>query len=491
MNTDSKVNLLEQAHAARSSANWSLLIQCLQQLIVGEIGSQSAEGCAVRRTGVVPSGAEGENVVPPSQESEVKPLVDLALGKKRSARSQETVTLAEPERAQLLDLAIDVLASGDFHHRWDIAKVIPKLGQSAIAPLIEILEDEDAEEELRWFAGRILGEFNHPDVITALVELLKTSDSEELSAMAAAALGQIGSKAVAALTELLVEEDTRLLAVRSLSHIRRSETIAPLLSVVQDPQISIRAAVIEALGSFHDSRIPPVLINALDDLAAPVRREAIIGLSFRPDLREELDLVNRLMPRLYDFNLDVCAAAVIALERMGTDAAGGALYQVLQSPHTPTKLQIEIVRALVRVGTAISLEYLGSCLSQLESVPVWQEIVTVLGRVEQPQLKARATEILIEMLKSRHPATQSPSVKQAIALSLGCLGELQAIDPLIQLLADADAGVKLHVITALKQLAPSAAHSQLQQLATNVALAPDLKQGVAQALAEWTVQDVI
>jgi len=53
---------------------------------------------------------------------------------------------------------------------------------------------------------------------------------------------------------------------------------------------------------------------------------------------------------------------------------------------------------------------------------------------------------------------------------------MQAIDPLIQLLADADAGVKLHVITALKQLAPQAAHSQLQQLAINKALAPDLKQ---------------
>jgi len=61
------------------------------------------------------------------------------------------------------------------------------------------------------------------------------------------------------------------------------------------------------------------------------------------------------------------------------------------------------------------------------------------------------------MLKSA--SDQSPSVKQAIALSLGQLGDMQAIDPLIQLLADADAGVKLHVITALKQLAPQAAHS--------------------------------
>ena len=82
------------------------------------------------------------------------------------------------------------------------------------------------------YAGTLLGswaEFNHPVVIAALVEILKTDESEELSAMAATALGNIGSPAVASLTDLLTHEDTRLLAVRSLCHIRRSETIAPLL----------------------------------------------------------------------------------------------------------------------------------------------------------------------------------------------------------------------------------------------------------------------
>ena len=438
MNINS-TNLLQQAQAAFSTGDWSLLIQCLQQLILG----------------------------------------------KNALLSQETSPSADSERKQVLNLLIDVLASGDFYQRWDIAKLIPKLGLMVVAPLIEILEDEDADEELRWFAGRILGEFNHPDAIAALVEVLRTSDSEELSAMAAAALGQIGSSAVTALTGLLVEEDTRLLAVRSLAHIRRKETIAPLLSVIQDPQISIRAAAIEALSSFHDSQIPPVLLDALDDLAAPVRREAVIGLSFRSDLREELDLINRLMPRLYDFNLDVCTATATALGRLGTDAAGAALYQVLQSPHTPVKLQVELVGALGRVGTLTGLEYLHSCLNQLESTTVWQEIVTVLGRVEQPDLTARKTEILVLMLKSNHPATQSLVVKQAIALSLGQLGEMQAIEQLIQLLADADVGVKLHAITALKKLAPEAAYRQLQQLATESALAPDLKQGVALALAEW------
>lgn len=430
MNTDTKINW-EQVQAARSAGNWTAVVQYLQNSI-----------------------------------------------------------LEEGQRGQLLELSIDVLVAGDFHERWEIAKVFPKLRQSAsgveevIAPLVEILADADAEAELRWYAARILGEFNHPDVISALVELLKNSESEELSAIAASALGQIGSPAVAALTDLLQEEETRLLAVRSLSHIRRSETITPLLSVVQDQQIAVRAAAIEALSSFHDPRIAPVLLNALDDIAAPVRREAVIGLSFRSDLREELDLVNQLLPKLYDFNLSVCTATAIALGRLGTDTAASALYQVLKSPITPVSLQIEIVRALGRVETPTQLEYLRSALNQLTSPQLWQEIVTVLGRVEKP-LTTRAAEILIQILKISHPATQHENIKSAIALSLGQLGEMSALEPLIELLAP-DAGVRLHAIAALKNLAPEVAYQQLQQLASSESLTPQLKEGIAIAIAEWS-----
>src|SRR3712207_8445144 len=50
---------------------------------------------------------------------------------------------------QVLNLALDVLDAGDFQERWEVAKVFPKLGAIAIAPLLEILEDEDADLELR------------------------------------------------------------------------------------------------------------------------------------------------------------------------------------------------------------------------------------------------------------------------------------------------------------------------------------------------------
>ncbi|MFH7025335.1 MAG: HEAT repeat domain-containing protein [Heteroscytonema crispum UTEX LB 1556] len=426
--------LLLQAQTANDAADWSSLIQCLQQLILGE-----------------------------------------------DTRNPEIVK----NREHLLELALTILEQGDFHQRWDIAKVFTRLGNIVIPPLIEILEDADAEEELRWYAARILGELKNPETIPPLVELLKTNDNEELKTIAATALGQIGTLAIDALTELLADENTKLLAVRSLSQIRQKEIIPPLLIVVQDPEVTVRAAAIEALSSFHDKRVPPVLLNALDDLAATVRREAVLGLSFRPDLCSQLDLVTKLQPRLYDLNLEVAQAATVALSRMGSDDAGEHLFKVLKSPHTPLKLQLEIIRALSWAGSVSSLEYLRQALNQLQSLTLWQEIVKVLGQVQQPNLNALAVEILLEMLLFKHPATDNATVKSAIALSLGQLGRTQAIEPLIKMLADQDSSVRLHAIAALKNLAPEAAHQQLQQLACETTLTPELQQGITAALAEW------
>ncbi len=439
--------LLVQAQTAYDAADWSSLIQYLQQLILGT-------------------------------DSEHPEIVK--------------------NREYLLTLTLSMLELGDFQQRWEITKVLTHLGNIAIPPLIEILKDENAEEELRWYAARTLGEFKHPDAIASLVELLKTDEDEELKAIAATALGQMGTLAIGALSELLLDENTRLLAVRSLSCIPQTQTITPLLSVVQDPQATIRTAAIEALSSFHDERVPPILLNALDDIAATVRRAAVLGLGFRPDLRETLDLVTRLQPKLYDFNLDVCCAAAVSLSRMRCDEAAQQLFKVLISPHTPLPLQLESIRALTWVGTPSSLEYLQTAFNQSTSETVWQEIVTVLGRVQKPQTTP-AAEILLQILRclsygtlrerraslTQHPATEIASIKSAIALSLGQLGEMQAIEPLISLLADPNVSVRLHAIAALKNLDWEAAHQQLQQLANNATLTPDLQQGIAIALAEW------
>jgi len=433
-------DLFKQARAAAQQENWVLLTQYLQQLIAEE------------------------NFLALAQEG-VPETADLE---------------------QVLTLALECFVAGNFQERWGVAKIFPRLGTSAIAPLIEILAETDADLELRWFTARTLGEFKHPAVVNALVELLQTAEDTDLTAMAAESLAKLGSSAIPVLTNLLADDRTRLLAVRSLSQIRHSETITPLVSVIHDPQVVIRATAIEALSSFHNPQVPPILVNALADPAAQVRQVAVFGLGFRPDLVKELDLVRLVQPLLRDFNLDVCQQAAATLGRLGTDAAAAALFGVLQSPATPAVLQLSLVRALGRIETSQSLQYLQQALT-LDSPLIAPEIVTVLGRVEQPELKSQAAQVLIDLLHLQAPVMQEPVVKQFAAQSLGQLGESSAIHPLIELLADSEAGVRLHAIAALKKLAPDSARDQLEDLVRNADLQPELKQGVAIALSEWPV----
>ncbi len=387
-------------------------------------------------------------------------MVNQLLEKAAIATGQENWSLANQYLQQLslekaaqfqqaLDIALKILERGDFRERWDVAKIFPKFGQIAISPLIEILEDEEADLEQRWFAGRILGEFNHPEAIATLVNLLKTTEDEDLAAIAAQALANLGKSSIEALTSLLSQPDSRLLATCSLAQIRRPEAITPLLTAVKDRDVAVRSTAIEALSSFHDPRIPPVLIEALNDKAAAVRKEAVIGLGVRTDLAAQLDLLNHLKPRLYDFNLEVCQQAAIALGRLGTDRAAAALFAVLQSPATPIPLQVNLIQALAWMETAASLQYLQQSLSLVAEESVL-EIVRVLGRIGSGSLKAKAAQILLDFFDSRHPIVETIAIKQALAHAWGQLGEESAVEPLLQLREDTEVRVRWQAIAALK-----------------------------------------
>lgn len=449
------LNVLEQAQVAAQQEDWSILNQCLQQLLQShDLSSTTSEDCTDSSAALV----------------------------------------------KVLHLALEALESGDFQTRWEIAKVFSVLGTTnpnsdldwIVTPLVAIAQEDEAEWELRWFAIRILGDFNCPKVIQALVELLQTDaddEDEDLSQIAAEVLASFGPAAIAPLAELLNHEASRLLAVQALAQIRHSETILPLLRVVDDPQATVRAMAIEALSSFHDARVPPILVQALSDPATPVRREAVAGLGMRPDLAEELHLVDLLSDRLWDLNLSVCQQAAIALGRIGSDAAASALFRVLQSSTTPEALELDLVRALGWMQTLTALDYLQQALP-LVSATAYQEIVTALGRIDSSDLKPQVAHLLSDLLSSNQIATQPPQVKQAIALALGNLGVMQNLHPLVQLLADPDMGVQLHAIAALKKLAPQAAYDHLLGLNANPTIDPSLRQGIAIALQEWQIEHV-
>lgn len=393
-----------------------------------------------------------------------------------------------------LEVALDALKTGDFRLRWEAAKTLSKAGGEAIAPLLTILEEEEADWELLWFVARVLGDLPDPTAIAALVHLLQTTDNPEVAGMTATALANQGEAAIPALTHLLTQTATRILAVQALAQIRHPSVIAPLLDSATDTDPIVRATGLEALSHFYTPAISDILFCALGDPIAQVRKAAVIGLGLQADRQDKPRLVQRLQPLLWDLNLEVCRQAIIALGRVGTSDAVAVLANILQSPHTPTLLQVELVRVLAWIGSIQAIEGLRCFFDRRldlghdndeESLLVYEEAVTALGRVEPPEAKLQATEMLLNLLTSHHPAVRTTRGKQLLILSLGQLGQIVAMDSLIQLLSDADGGVKFHAIAALKQLDARLAYERLVELSRDSAVNPALKAGVILALQEW------
>jgi HEAT repeat protein len=359
--------------------------------------------------------------------------------------------------AHCLRLALQVLEFGDFQTCWDLAKIFAKLGSDAIAPLQSLAQNPDAKWESRWFAIRILGEFRDPSIPVNLVNLLQSlepaseDDDEDLSATILESLSQHGAASVTALQALLNDDKMRLMGVQTLAQIRTSATITPLLTVVNDPNPTIRAIALEALASFHDSAIPPILIKALRDHSSSVRCVAVAGLGMRPDLTETFSLISQLTPFLWDIHPDVCQHAAISLGRLRQASAIPALVKSLATPSTTLNLQLTIVRAISWIPDSNALTALQTLLlaePSTLSIPVLTEIATVLGHMSTDPEQAAA--IAIQALEISMPHLQAVPIRQALIYSLGQLHQAQAIETLVHCLTDSDPTIQLHASAALK-----------------------------------------
>jgi HEAT repeat protein len=380
------------------------------------------------------------------------------------------------EQAQVLDLALQVLVAGGFQDSWQVAKVLPTLGSISIEPLLLLLQGDELEPDVQWLLGRILSEFKSDLVAASLAQCLLQDPDTERAEIALHALIQMGQVAIDRLTLLL--DTNKLAAVTALAQIRHSQTIIPLLTVVDDPDPQIRCLAIEALSSFHDSRIPPLLIQHLTDVAAAVRRVAVTGLGLRTDLYPALPLVQLLQPGLLDLNLDVCRATAIALGRIGDESAAAVLFHCYQQPTCPEPLRQQIVRCLGWIDRPFSLHYLQVILTDSDQLAIGSEIVRALGQSQQ----SLALSILTSYLRTI-PTHYPNTIKQEIALSLGNFGKTAAVEGIINLLADPSEQVRWHVIYCLEQFDPVVVDQQLQILQRSEGTSTNLLAGITQYLA--------
>jgi HEAT repeat protein len=387
-----------------------------------------------------------------------------------------------------LDSVLSALRSGDFQARWEMVPEVLAFGENALLPLIELLEQSQADAELQWFLAKILGSFHCPEAVLALVTLLETAEDEDLSDRVAQSLAGMGTDAVTVLGQCLEDPSRQWVAIKALTQIQQPEAVPFLLDAFPTVSPDLRVPILDALDRFQDPAITAVLQQGLKDSSSEVRKVAIAGFASRDETYSVEERVRVIAPFLNDIALEVADRTARALGRLGTEAAAIALVQKCCDLHSPPILQQTLIQALGWVGSKPALDGLiqiWEILSQQNPLPepLLQEVLTSLSRVIAPEVQLEAAERILEFLRA--PILQETGLQCNAVSCLGRLAQPSMIPEIVGLLANPNYGVQLHAIAALKQISAEDAYQEIQHRSKAQKIPPELAEGLAIALKEW------
>ncbi|MEW6085194.1 MAG: HEAT repeat domain-containing protein [Chloroflexota bacterium] len=146
----------------------------------------------------------------------------------------------------------------------DLLRAIHKMGNAAVGPLLEALQDKEAE--VRKFAARLLGRIGDPRSMEPLA-MAQYDMHHEVGNASAEALALFDAPAIPVLIEALSHPESwiRVHAARALGTIDDPQVTSVLLELLDDPQREVRKEVIEALGKRRDRSALKALQNIAHD----------------------------------------------------------------------------------------------------------------------------------------------------------------------------------------------------------------------------------
>jgi HEAT repeat protein len=333
-------------------------------------------------------------------EMALDPLMDVLLHDRNEKRRESAAfVLGLSHRPRVIPALIEGLADAEEEVREESASGLGHFGESALAPLIDVLDDDD-EDAQRW-ALYALGVMADPRAVPHLLKALQSDAAavagqasrslrlcgddalEQLVAImlddvdpqtrwhAAAALGGLGERGIAALVTAAGSDDpeVRMFAVVGLSAVvgqlsfrifspDDSRVIEPLAAALYDTEPVVRRLAALALAEAGDARAVPSLETMIRSEDADLRAAALEGLGHV----EDASAVDVLVTALRDTDVETRRAACEALRRLLVSARP--------------------IRAIVE--TAESREALMELLSTWRTTPAAPALVRALRRAMTP-----------------------------------------------------------------------------------------------------------
>ncbi|PSN18048.1 hypothetical protein C7271_14570 [filamentous cyanobacterium CCP5] len=275
----------------------------------------------------------------------------------------------------------------DWEARWFAARGLAAFDRpETVEALLRILA-HGQEEELREAAGEALSQIG-PSAVMALSSQLHRLDQKKIAGTALTRIHH--PAAIAPLLQLVEDEDAdiRQQVMASLGTYRQPDATHALLKALADRSASVKIEAIKALAVRHDLApgygLSDRLQRCLDDENAQVVTAAIGALS----RFATASVIERLATIMEDGARPEAtrAAAARSLGWMGTSAAFGAL--AAARVDGGSKLQAEIIAALAspppaleRMAVTALLERLPQLQAQPHSESVLQDLALALGRL--------------------------------------------------------------------------------------------------------------
>lgn len=222
----------------------------------------------------------------------------------------------------------------------------------------------------------------------------------------------------------------RITTAKALGLMKTPHSVGPLMGSAKDEEKSVRQASILALGDLKDPKAIPVLIDALKDADWYVRAEAALALGKVGDSRATTELFKLLsdedsyvrqnarkalqelatpenkpayLEALKNSDPAIANMAAIALAQSNDNIGLPVLIQ--QLPSGKSLDQLEIIRAMVKLGDRSALPSLHSALMEDDDVEVRALAALALGEFKDQDAVEKLKKIAQDKSSDRRLVT--------------------------------------------------------------------------------------
>lgn len=195
---------------------------------------------------------------------------------------------------------------------------IGKCGKNASAEkLLDLLEDDDYDENLKQDILKALGEMKSEIAIDVLIDIMNDVDEEK---------------------------SWRWIACEALGKIAHSDALPDIKNALNDEDIYLRSYAVKALTNFNDAKVEDTLIQSLRDDFWKVRLSATEALGERKSTKA-IEILEYKAEK--DPEINVKMSAIEALGKIGTEESYEFLRNLYNKSNTSTNIRTKTAQIII------------------------------------------------------------------------------------------------------------------------------------------------